>query len=386
MSVLPIDLFNQCRFVYRLCCAGHSDLQLSTDTMRPFTPFLVALVTFVAYAGSGHAQTLYEESFDNDCVASTPRPAPAPLTTHNVDGRIPDAQVAYVNNAWIVREDFKFNVSNCAAFSTSYYNPVGAANDWLVLPPITAAANTQLSWKAVTYDPAYPDGYEVRVSTGGGAPADFTSLLHTVPQEASTWTTRQLSLGAFAGQTVRVAFRNVSNDKFLLLLDDLLIQNVGPGVCGTSHGGLFSAPPAANLCSAGTASAVTAGPSTYTWACNGTGGGGNASCSANLGHDLTSSAVPPSGGTVNCTANIVVDGGASTCTATANAGFIFSGWSGDCNGATCNLAAVTSPKAVTANFSAQAQAVSIPTLSQWGLIFMSCLVAMLGITCVQRRS
>ncbi|WP_406624596.1 IPTL-CTERM sorting domain-containing protein [Acidovorax sp. SDU_ACID1] len=82
----------------------------------------------------------------------------------------------------------------------------------------------------------------------------------------------------------------------------------------------------------------------------------------------------------------MVDGGASTCTATANAGFVFSGWSGDCNGATCNLAAVTSPMAVTANFTAQAQAVSIPTLSQWGLIVMSCLVAMLGIACVQRRS
>jgi uncharacterized repeat protein (TIGR02543 family) len=62
-------------------------------------------------------------------------------------------------------------------------------------------------------------------------------------------------------------------------------------------------------------------------------------------------ASPTAGGSASCTPNPVVSGGTSTCTATANAGYTFAGWSGDCNGATCTLANVTSAKAVTANFS-----------------------------------
>jgi hypothetical protein len=53
------------------------------------------------------------------------------------------------------------------------------------------------------------------------------------------------------------------------------------GVCGSANGGSFSAPPSANLCSAGTASALT-NPGSWTWTCNGQYGGTNASCSATV--------------------------------------------------------------------------------------------------------
>jgi uncharacterized repeat protein (TIGR02543 family) len=64
-------------------------------------------------------------------------------------------------------------------------------------------------------------------------------------------------------------------------------------------------------------------------------------------------AVNPSGsGTVSCSSNPVSHGGSSTCTATANAGFTFTGWSGDCSGVSCTLSNVTSPRSVTASFAA----------------------------------
>ncbi|HEY1902662.1 MAG TPA: Ig-like domain-containing protein [Terracidiphilus sp.] len=53
------------------------------------------------------------------------------------------------------------------------------------------------------------------------------------------------------------------------------------GACGTANGQTFSSAPAANLCSAGTASAVT-NPGSWTWSCNGNYGGTNASCSATV--------------------------------------------------------------------------------------------------------
>jgi hypothetical protein len=53
------------------------------------------------------------------------------------------------------------------------------------------------------------------------------------------------------------------------------------GACGTANGKSFSAPPTANLCSAGTASAIT-NPGSWTWSCNGEYSGTNASCSATV--------------------------------------------------------------------------------------------------------
>jgi 2',3'-cyclic-nucleotide 2'-phosphodiesterase (5'-nucleotidase family) len=53
------------------------------------------------------------------------------------------------------------------------------------------------------------------------------------------------------------------------------------GVCGTANGQALSAAPTANLCSVGTASAVT-GTGPWNWSCAGANGGTTASCSANL--------------------------------------------------------------------------------------------------------
>ena len=51
------------------------------------------------------------------------------------------------------------------------------------------------------------------------------------------------------------------------------------GTCGTSNGKAFASAPTTNLCTAGTASAVT-GTGPYAWTCAGTNGGATASCSA----------------------------------------------------------------------------------------------------------
>lgn len=53
------------------------------------------------------------------------------------------------------------------------------------------------------------------------------------------------------------------------------------GVCGSADGESFSEAPTTNLCTAGTDGTVS-GDGPWTWACNGTNGGSNASCSATL--------------------------------------------------------------------------------------------------------
>ena len=194
----------------------------------------------IAPSGALPPNILFSVNFDSDCSQDPPAPPPSPpspfatplgFTVTNADMRTPAGAVAYVTDAWIVREDFSFNVTDCAMFSTSWYNPAGAADDWAAFPAasFTPTDNTQLRWNAITYDPDYPDGYEVRYSTAGTTPANFLANppLFTIGAENTNWTARSLMLpAALAGTPLRLAFRNNSNDKFLLLIDDIVIEHL----------------------------------------------------------------------------------------------------------------------------------------------------------------
>ncbi|MDQ3109192.1 MAG: choice-of-anchor J domain-containing protein, partial [Bacteroidota bacterium] len=198
---------------------------------------LFAFSLLITGASQLSAQILYSEDFDN-----IPGPTAGGVGTYvmapgmllrNVDNRTPDAQVSYVNEAWERREDFGQNVVDSCAFSNSYYSPVGAANDFMwtpVIGPITA--NTELSWNAKTYDPSYPESYEVRIMTvaptGGtgviGNQLTSSTVIFSTAAEPASWTSHVVSLAAYSGQSVYIGFRNVSNDKFLLVVDDILVQ------------------------------------------------------------------------------------------------------------------------------------------------------------------
>ena len=67
-------------------------------------------------------------------------------------------------------------------------------------------------------------------------------------------------------------------------------------------------------------------------------------------HAITVTTEPAAGGTASCAPNPVDHGGTSLCTATANPGYTFIGWSGDCTGASCVLTNITAANHVTANF------------------------------------
>lgn len=191
----------------------------------------------ILFCNVSNAQVVYLETFDN-IAGSTAGGAgtysfPSTMLTRNVDNLTPNAAVAYVTDSWIRREDFVNNVADSCAFSTSWYTPAGVSNDWMWTPAIAnIPANSELSWNAVTYDPAYPDGYEVRIMTvapTGGAGAignqiTNSTVLFTVVAEATTWTSHSVSLSAYAGQTVYIGFRNNSNDKFILLIDDIKVE------------------------------------------------------------------------------------------------------------------------------------------------------------------
>ncbi|MBX7226280.1 MAG: choice-of-anchor J domain-containing protein, partial [Chitinophagales bacterium] len=179
------------------------------------------------------------EDFDGVGGGTTPGTYsfPSGWFLRNVDNKTPNTNVSYVNEAWERREDFADDVTDSCAFSTSWYTPAGAANDFMWTPAITLPTGTiNLSWNAVTYDASYPDGYEVRIMTvaptGGtgviGNQLTNSTVLFSTAAENTTWTNRTVSLNAYAGQTVYIGWRNNSNDQFLLLIDDVIVEKLTP--------------------------------------------------------------------------------------------------------------------------------------------------------------
>ncbi len=152
---------------------------------------------------------------------------PSGFTLIDGDGGTPAGQVSFITDAWIGYTDV-LDSTNMCAISTSYYSPTTGADDWMITSPVSIPAGTkyQLTWNAVAPDPAYPDGYEVLISTTGTNPSDFTTVLYSTQAEVSTWTNRTADLSAYAGQTVYIAFHNNSYDMFLLMVDDITVEEL----------------------------------------------------------------------------------------------------------------------------------------------------------------
>ncbi len=126
---------------------------------------------------------------------------------------------------------------NATAVSTSYNAPGQQADDWMITSAIVIPdGNQMLSWKANTEDPTFRDGYEVRLSTTAQAPANttnFSTVLFSTAAENRAVTRRSINLAAYSGQTVYIAFRNNSTDKYLLSIDDIWVGTSGTGCTAT---------------------------------------------------------------------------------------------------------------------------------------------------------
>jgi hypothetical protein len=172
------------------------------------------------FSGFSFSQEIWSENFD----ASTS--LPTGWAQYNVDGLTPNSNITFMGtNAWVVRPKTTGGTDNHVA-STSWYTPAGISNDWLVTPSISIPATGvyALEFDAIAIDANYPDGFKVYVSTTGNQVADFTTAALTVAAGPSTYTTQQINLSQWAGQTVYIAVQNNSNDKFLLYVDNFKVR------------------------------------------------------------------------------------------------------------------------------------------------------------------
>ena len=125
---------------------------------------LLSLISMLHKPGA--AQVLISEDFQQGI--------PGNWSLNENDGLTPDSTVDFVTDAWVAYPD-AINNLDTVALSTSKYAPPGAADDWLITPQLSLLGSSILTFNARAFDALNADGYEVRISTGTTAIADFLS-------------------------------------------------------------------------------------------------------------------------------------------------------------------------------------------------------------------
>ena len=186
----------------------------------------VLIITLSISTIMANAQVLiFSEDFNSGVV-------PGNFATYDLDGLTTNSSIQNIcpfTGSFVVCQ----YLGETFAASPSLFTSPGTANDWIVTPAISLANNSNsklLRFDVSSADPNYNDGVEVYVSATGNTPADFlsTTALYnsTAGGEPATWTTRNVDISAYSGQTIYIAFRNHSYNKLVLGIDNIEVSEL----------------------------------------------------------------------------------------------------------------------------------------------------------------
>ncbi len=99
-------------------------------------------------------------------------------------------------------------------------------NDWIISPQIQLGMNGSFSFWVKSYSDFWGlDTYRVAVSTTDNNPGSFTTISGEQPlQTTLTWTKKTFNLVNFNNQKIFVAINCVSNDHYMMMIDDLEVK------------------------------------------------------------------------------------------------------------------------------------------------------------------
>lgn len=103
-------------------------------------------------------------------------------------------------------------------------------NDWFISPQITLGTNSSISMWAASLSVQWgAEEFYLAVSTTDNAPTSFT---YVSPKNTpgTTWTNYTADLNAYNGQPVYIGIHCVSNDHFVLFVDDIQINTTTIGI------------------------------------------------------------------------------------------------------------------------------------------------------------
>ncbi|MBS1783285.1 MAG: choice-of-anchor J domain-containing protein [Bacteroidetes bacterium] len=109
------------------------------------------------------------------------------------------------------------------ALTTSWFTSPGTADRWLITPSFQVTdTNMVLSWEDYAADSTVADSLQVLLSpTAGTTAAAFTTTLYNSTGSFGGFMKKGIALRSYLGQTIRIAFRDNSYDKYILMVDNV---------------------------------------------------------------------------------------------------------------------------------------------------------------------
>ena len=110
-------------------------------------------------------------------------------------------------------------------FAASFAATNPPNNDWLITPLLALEENSSLTFFGKSYTTQYgAERLKVLVSTSGTNPSNFTEISSGYIELPEDWNEYYYDLSAYDNQSIHIAFQCVSNDAFILMLDDVLVS------------------------------------------------------------------------------------------------------------------------------------------------------------------
>lgn len=164
------------------------------------------------------AQIIYQEDFESVVVPANPgyTQVPANMTTYN------DTNISGfgITDPWVVHEFYPEKAACCP----TYFTPFAQADRWLITPAITLTNSNNLIWRSKTYWNQIAETYDVLLSTTGVLKTDFTTVLATIANDSDVYRMHAISLAAWNGQTVHIAFRMRSLGGWYFFMDEIRVE------------------------------------------------------------------------------------------------------------------------------------------------------------------
>jgi len=163
--------------------------------------------------------TILSENFENGI--------PSSWTIIDNDHLTPDSSVSEYDTAWIsIVDPLDDSTVNHCASATSFFNPAGKTDRWLITPPITLGDfGNYLNFRAASYDPSFPETYVIKIGTDLNDLSTFQSWI-TFVAEPPYWSAHDMKLDSlgYNNQTIYIAFDLISEDSYKFLLDDISVR------------------------------------------------------------------------------------------------------------------------------------------------------------------
>ena len=204
--------------------------------MRNLLSIAITLICSVHYTQT----TILSENFNSGF--------PAGWQLIDNDGGTPynNPSVNFITEAFVLHEDYdSLSTGDSILIATSWLDPIIDADDYLILPPVTLGSwGNYLYFDAKSVDQSYPDGIQIRFTTGNLSVDSILAggILFDTLAAPPYWTNFSVRLDTLGlqNQTVNFVIRHYASDQFILAIDNIRIDINDPSNVVNNPSNLYS--------------------------------------------------------------------------------------------------------------------------------------------------